>query len=132
MGEHALTVQVDGQTVVEQGRSEVQTYRATVHVRGLQCTIVVQVAYADTIGHLEVAFSNIYPPRYACIDFLGPGGTIDFVLPIGIGSAQGCNGIGIVAIVLHEELLEGIGAQHVDLLGNSLERTRHVYVHLWL
>ena len=129
VGEHALTVQVDGQAVVEQRRGEVQAEGPTAHVGGLQRTVIVQQSCAHAIGHAEHLVLGHIATRHAGIDFLAEGSAVDLVLPVGVGIAQGCHCVGIVGIVGSEELSEGIGAEHVDLLGHGLHRTGHVDVH---
>ena len=129
MCKHTLAVQVDGQTVIEQCRREIHTQGSTVHARRLQVTIVVQETSAHAIGHLEVSLFSYVTASYTGIDFLGKSGLVDLVLPLGVGIAEGCHSIGIVAIVGHEEITEAIGTEHIDLLGNGLQRCRHVNVH---
>ena len=129
MREHTLTIQVDGQTIVEECRCEVQADGSTIHVGGLQRTIIVQEACADAIRHAECFVLCHIATRHAGVDFLTEGSAINLILPVGVGVAQGSHSVGIVSIVGCEELSEGIGIEHVDLLGYGLHRTCHVDVY---
>ena len=128
MCEYTLTVQVDGQTVVEERWGQVDTYSTTAHASGLQGTVVVQEACADAVRHLEGFAARNIATRDAGVDFLGEGSAVDLVLPFGTRGTQCSHGIGIVTIVGHEEIAESLRAEHVNLLGHGLECTAHVNV----
>ena len=53
MCEHTFSIQIDGQTVVEQCRGQVEADSTTGHACGFQSTVIVQETCADTIRHLE-------------------------------------------------------------------------------
>ena len=129
--EYTLTIKVDGQTVVQQSWSKVETNSCTVHACGLQCTIVVQETSTYTIRHLEVGILSNMSTSYACIDFLSECCTINLVLPVGVSIAKSCNSIGIFTIIGHEELAECVSTQYIDLLTNSLESTADINAYTW-
>ena len=131
MGKHTFTIQIDGQTVVEQCRGQVHSKSSTIHVGGLQNTVVVQESGTNAIRHLEVTAFDIATGN-AGIDLLCPGSTVDLVLPVCLGIAQSSHGVSIPAVVGYKEILKGVCAKHIHLLGNGLERASHVNVHMRL
>ena len=128
MGKYTLTIQINGQTVVEQCRSQVEAYCSSTHARSLQVTIVVQKTCTDTVRHLEGVLLRNITTSDAGVDFLSKSILINLILPFGACVTQSSNSIGIVAVVGHEELAECISTQHVNLLGNGLECTAHVNI----
>ena len=105
---HVFGIEVHAEVVVEEGRREIDGGGETFKCAGLERTFLVGVAKADAIGQEAQAAVD------GEVMVVADGGLEDFVLPVGVGSAEGQGGFAAEA-VLHV-LTELVAAKNVKFL----------------
>ena len=106
---HVLGIEVHAEVVVEEGRREIDGGSETFKAAGLERTFIVGVAEADAIGQEAQAAVD------GEIVVVADGSLVDFVLPVGVGSAKRQGGCAAEAFLHH--LTEFVAAEDVKLLG---------------
>ena len=118
LGKHTLGIQIHRQVVVQQRRIQVQSGSDTLEVRGSQNTLLVSVAYADTVRQI------LEGTRKRQVVVHADSGMVNHILPVGVSRTQGTVGNALLAIHIGNELAVLVAIHHVHRL--LAHANRHV------
>ena len=126
---HTLSVEVDGQVLVQQHGIEAEGQGLTGEVAGLQGTVLVVVADGCAVRHIELgALADL--AAHGHVAFQGLGELEDFLLPVCVGVAEHSVGFAAFAVALGHNLAELVSGEDVQVLGVLAHRAGEVEVHV--
>ena len=124
---HSLAVEGNGEVLVEEARVEVQREGSTLEIRGLEGTGLGEAADRNAVWK-NYALAEFGVAAEADVGLIALSHAENFLLPIGVGVAQGSHRFGIVAVILLHGGLHLLGVQHVHELGVLAHRSGEVGV----
>ena len=97
--------------LVEELWIEVDGTRQTIHVRGLDDTVLVGIAYGHAVRHVgqRAGEADVMVGAYGC--------AVDFLLPVGVITADGACLRTAGTEFLIDKLLETLCRHHIHILG---------------
>ncbi len=111
---------------VEEGGSQAHTQGPAAHLGALQGTLLRGGAYAHAVRQVLADAAG-----EAQVGIHGRSHTVDFLLPVGVGIAQGSLGGRIETVEVADEGTDAGGVKHFVVLGDGVDGSGHVqsYVH---
>ena len=104
---HRLAIQVEGEMLVQEGRSKVEGNGLTAHIAGLQGTLLIETADGNAVWHADHLVVKL--AGEGSVQLIGLGETVDFLLPVGVDAfiiTEGLVCIGFCACILLHSLTE--------------------------
>ena len=120
----ALTVEIDGQVLLEETRRQVDGSRGTVHLRADERTVLlgetarhaIREVLADTAGDAQVAVEG----RGDLVDLTLPVGVVEFLYAIFIDTEVGLGG-GILTVEVADQVHDAILVEQVVVLRDRVD-----------
>ena len=120
VGIHELTVDVELQVILEERRVQGRADSGTTETGSPDDTILISVAYAETVRHVGQTTGN--GDVMVCAECR----TVDLFLPIGVGIAQqGCS-VRAYAIIISDEITILVGIKYIQCL--TLHRNGYITI----
>ncbi len=94
--------------IVKERRVEIDGSRSTLEIRSLQDTLLIGEADRDTVRKVLRSTGD------GDVVVMADGGTVDFILPVGVGGTKGIHGNAALTVHVLDEIAVLIARHHFE------------------